>query len=159
MNTPETMPANSEQLADLAALEAMAANGAPAPGVEVAPVVDKAKAWAEFPALVGSLLAIGMPEVQAFYTPAACQEWGEKMVPVAAELGWDVEDVMGPKMALAVASAPFFVGPIVIFKAKKAAAEQSQGQPGKPAPGALVADPGAGQKTIVFGSPDAAPAE
>lgn len=156
MNTPETMPANSEQMADLAALEAMAVNGAAVAGVDVAPVVDAAKSWAEIPALVGSLLAMALPEVRGFYTPEACQEWGEKMVPVADELGWDVSEVMGPKMALAIASAPFIMGPILIVKARKAAAEQSQGQP---APGALVADPGAGQKTIVFGSPDAAPAE
>lgn len=77
------------------------------------------------------------------------------MVPVAAEYGWNAEDVLGPKMALAMATAPFVLGTAVAIKARRAAAAPS---PDKAGPGTMVSDPGAGQKTIVFGSPDAAPA-
>lgn len=141
-----------EGQADWAALEASIAKPVEAPGTEPEIVKDPAKAWAELPAMFGSLLAIALPEIKAFYTPEACQEWGEKMVPVAAEMGWDYEEVMGPKVALAVASVPFVVGPIVIIKARKAAALPEPAKAGQAAaPGALVDDPGAGQTSVTFG--------
>lgn len=140
-----------EGQADWAALESSIAKPVPDAVADVAPVKDPAASWAELPAMVGSLLAIALPEVKAFYTPEACQEWGEKMVPIAAEQGWDFDTVMGPKMALAVASVPFVVGPIVIIKARKAAALENRQS------AAQVEQPGGSQKTIVFGSPDAAP--
>lgn len=145
---------SAEQNADLLRLEGMAAEGDPAPEVagqpQAVPVVDAAKSWAELPALVGSLLAIAMPEVKMYYTPAACMEWGEKMVPVAEELGWDVADVMGPKMALAVASTPFILGPVLIIKAKKDEQQKAE----KASPAAKVKEQvDAMQKTVVFGAP------
>lgn len=155
MPAPQDIPGNPEQLADLAALQQAAAEGTTLPAAEAAPVADPADTWAMLPAMVGSMLSMAMPELKAVYTPEACQAWGAAMVPVAEEYGWNAEDVLGPKMALAMATAPFVIGTAFAIKARKIAAAPSQD---KAAPGALVEHPGNGQKTIVFGSPDAAPA-
>lgn len=157
MKTENQTGKNPEEAADWAELEAMAAEEAPAsvaPEAPAGPVTNPADSWAVLPAMVGSMLAMALPEVKPCFSPEACQAWGEAMVPVAAEQGWDVDEVLGPKMALAVATMPFVVGPMVAIKARKAAMVQAQIQ-AQAKPGALVADPGAGQKTIVFGSPDA----
>lgn len=147
---------SAEQAADLAALQSTAAETAPAavePEAPAGPVTNPADSWAVLPAMIGSMLAMALPEVKPCFSPEACQAWGEAMVPVAEEQGWDVDDVLGSKMALAVATMPFVVGPLVAIKARKAAMVQAQIQ-AQAKPGALVADPGAGKKTIVFGSPD-----
>lgn len=141
-------PQNAEQLADLAALQQAAAEGAPLPAAEAVPVTDPADTWAMLPAMVGSMLAIAMPELKAVYTPEACQAWGTAMVPVAAEYGWNAEDAIGPKMALTMATAPFVIGTAFAIKSRKAAAVEQK----KEAPGAMVDHPGDGQKTVIIGA-------
>lgn len=141
---------NPEQLADLSALESGAAETMP-PEVEMPPETNQADAWAVLPAMVGSILAIAMPELKAVYTPEACKAWGEAMVPVADEQGWNADEVLGPKMALAAASVPFVIGTVFAIKARKAAALPAPSAPAKVEPGALVADPGAGQTAVTFG--------
>lgn len=91
------------------------------PGNEPVSVIDQAKAWAELPAIFGSLLAMALPDVKPYYAPELCREWGEKMVPVADELGWNASEVLGPKLALAVATIPFIAGPVVVVKKMKEA--------------------------------------
>lgn len=145
---------SGEQAADLAALQAGVAETAPAaPEAAAGPVGNPADSWAVIPAMVGSLLVMMMPEVKGCFSPAACQAWGEAMVPVADEQGWNHEEVLGPKLALAVATMPFIVGPALAIKARKQAAAAPRQVENKPAPGALVADPGAGVKTVTFGAP------
>ncbi len=113
--------------AEAAAVEAADAAAVPTvPGQEPAPVVDPAQQWAAVPALFGDLLAMALPEVKPFYSPEICRTWGEKMVPVADELGWNASEVLGPKMALAVASVPLVMGPIVVLKARKEAAKSRE---------------------------------
>lgn len=146
----EKLEINSEQAADLAALQAAATDGQPV-APEAAPIANPADSWALLPAMVGSMLAIAMPELKAVYTPEACQAWGEAMVPVADEYGWNADEVLGQKLALAMATAPFVIGTAFAVKARKAEAA--------PKPAAPISAPGAGAKTIVFGSPDAAPAD
>ena len=147
----EVNTASPEQLADLAALEAGAAETMPAPEVAAVPAVDPAESWAMLPAMVGSILCMAMPELKAVYTPDACNAWGAAMVPVADEQGWNADEFLGPKMGLLVASAPFVLGTVFAIKARKAAALPDKQKGNEP--GALVADPGAGQKTVIIGAP------
>jgi hypothetical protein len=112
-----------EQAADLAALMGMVAEEKAAPGVpgEVPTAQDDAAAWAMLPATLGALLCNFMPELESAYSKKNCMEWGAAMVPVAAEYGWNAKDVMGPKMALAVASLPFVVPTYFAIRARRAA--------------------------------------
>lgn len=144
------MEQNPEQLADLVALEASAAETMP-PEIEAEKIADPAETWAMLPAMVGSILCMAMPELRGVYSPEACQAWGAAMVPVADEQGWNADEVLGPKMALAAASVPFVLGTVFAIKARKAAAVPAVSAPAKVEPGALVAEPGANQTAVTFG--------
>lgn len=138
----------TEQNADLRALEMMAAEQQPAQagGVEPAPAADPAETWAVLPAMIGSTLAIAMPELRAVYTPEACRAWGEAMAPVAEKYGWSADGLIGPEMGLVAASLPFMFSTTAAIKAKRAELAKGQGEPAPSAPTT------AGQKTVTFGA-------
>lgn len=135
----------AEQDADLRALEAMAAEGAGAPVAEVGPPpVDPAETWAVLPAMIGSTLAIALPELRAVYTPEACRDWGAAMAPVADKYGWSADGLLGPEIGLIAASLPFAVATFAAVKARRAeAASQAPAAPPSEVPGA---------KTVTFGT-------
>lgn len=76
--------------------------------------------WAMFPQMIGSALAMAMPELQKVYTPDACRAWGEAMAPVAAKYGWEADGIMGPEVGLIVASIPFVVSTAGAIRARRA---------------------------------------
>jgi hypothetical protein len=76
---------------------------------------SEAEEWAAIPQLLGSMLAIYAPEIQAIYTPAACKAWGAAALPVARKYGWNVK-AMGCEAGLIVASLPLAIGTFQILK-------------------------------------------
>jgi hypothetical protein len=135
----------AEQDADLRALEMLAAEDAGAPAIDAGPSpADPAETWAILPAMVGSTLAIALPELRAAYSPEACRAWGEAMVPVADKYGWSADGLIGPELGLVAASLPFIVATFGAIRAKRAELEKAA----PPAPPAEV--PGA--KTVSFGT-------
>jgi hypothetical protein len=81
---------------------------------------DKIAMWAAIPATFGSILALGMPELANVYSPAACEQWGKAMLPVAKKRGWDnLEDL--PEISLCLVSLPFAVATVMAVKRRKAA--------------------------------------
>lgn len=161
---------STEQSADLAALQAAAADGEPpmipgeSPAVAAGP--DQSEQWALLPAMVGSALQIAMPELGAVYTPEACRAWGAAMVPVAEKYGWNADALGGPEIGLAVASFPLVIGTVQAvrafrekqeFAAMKHRADAAahfaisrglEGAPGEPA-APIAPDMG---KTVQFGT-------
>lgn len=146
---------SAEQMAERAALDVAAREEAaqaaaliqtPA-NAEAAPETSEAEEWAALPQMFGAALAIGLPELQAVYTPEACRAWGESMVPVARKYGWDAAAIMGVEMGLLAASLPFIVGTVGAIKARRA---KDAMKPDKEAAKA-AAQSVPGQKIVTFG--------
>lgn len=145
-----------EQAADLRALEAMAADGE-MPGAEPAPAgPSQGEQWAMIPAMLGSALAMALPDLREVYSQSACLAWGEAMAPVAKKYGWDADALACPEVGLLCASLPLALGTITAVQRHKAAAAKA-GQ-GKPPAVAAPTEPvqvvGAG--TVHFGQPQPA---
>lgn len=135
----------AEQDADLRALEMMAADGGQGAPVEAGPApVDPAETWAILPAMVGSTLAIALPELRPVYSPEACRAWGEAMAPVAEKYGWSADGLIGPELGLVAASLPFVVATYAAIRAKRA----EVAKPEEEKPAATVP----GSKTVSFGT-------
>jgi hypothetical protein len=101
--------------------------GPPAPTIDV----DKqaAEIWAMVPATIGSVLAIGMPELKAVYSDEACAAWGAAMVPLAKKYGWHIGPD-SPELGVLVASAPFVAGTgVVMMQRRRAPPRPPQGPP------------------------------
>lgn len=91
--------------------------------------VNPAIAWAQIPRMLGSLLAIAMPELQDAYTHDACMTWGGAMAQVADKYGWDAAETMSkwaPEIALTVASLPLVLPTIAAIKKKRASGAKSR---------------------------------
>lgn len=152
-----------EQAQDFAALMARAAEGDPAPGQEAdaAPSVDPGEQWAMIPAMIGSALAIALPELREVYSENACRAWGASMVPVAEKYGWDADGILCPEVGLLAASLPFIVGTVGAVNKRKAqaiaAARQGQRIAAPAAAPGAPAGPGVVAGTVAFG-PVQAPA-
>ena len=139
---PQAIPA--EESADWAMLDAAAGGDQPAPDMPEPP--DPAEEWAMLPAVLGSILAIGLPEVREVYSEANCKEWGRAMVPVAEKYGWD-SGLLGPEVGLLAASAPMVIGTAFAIRSRRAAKHE-------PAPSEAPAQepaPGSGSKSVIIG--------
>lgn len=149
---------SAEQDADLRRLEAMAAEGEPAPDqpgqpADMAPPVDPADSWAAIPAMVGGVLAIAFPELRAVYTVEACQQWGAAMVPVAEKYGWSADGLMGPEIGLLAASLPFVIGTAGALRKARAQAIEQEKPAAKPAPLPVTPQAAGPAATVTFGAP------
>lgn len=82
-----------------------------------AEAMTEAQAWAQVPAGIGSVLAMIAPELQAIYTPEACQRWGEAMVPVAQKYKWTGPSKL-PEVGLLVVTATMAVPTVVVVRHK-----------------------------------------
>lgn len=133
--------------ADALADEPAAPAGSPAQAMPAAP--DPAMEWARFPALFGSIVGSVMPELAPVYSDAACRNWGEAMVPLAAKYGWSPSEFMkwlDPWVGLGLATWPLAVPTVQAIRARR-----SPGAPGgevKPEPSNVVKMP------IVGADPD-----
>lgn len=92
-----------------------------------------AKAWAQIPAMVGSLMGLFAEEVKPFFNEQACMEWGAAAQAVAEKRGWGGPDGI-PELALAMSSLGMAVPTALIVNAKlkairahKAAQEAAKG--------------------------------
>ena len=146
---------SSEQAADLAALERMAAEAEPMPadaGGEPAPSADPAESWAMVPAMIGSALGMALPELREVYSEQACRAWGAAMVPVADKYGWDADTIMGPEVGLLCASLPLAVGTIAAVQKAKAEKRPAPRQVEAPKPSPEV-PPEVGAAAVTIGAP------
>lgn len=73
---------------------------------------DEAEAggWAVIPAMIGSVLSLGMPKISAVYTQEACLSWGRAAVPVARKYGIKGGDFFGPEATLLISTASLLIG-------------------------------------------------
>lgn len=62
--------------------------GAQQPLTEEQQFEVEARSWAEIPATFGSVVTMGVPELQEVYTDDNCMEWGRAMVPIARRYEW-----------------------------------------------------------------------
>ncbi len=113
-------------LEKLTALETMTAetdaNGPPTPEQlekekEAAEAVTEAEAWAQVPLMLGSVLSMFAPELQAIYTQENCASWGERMVPVAQKYGWNGPSNL-PEIGLVIATAGMAIPTVIVVRAK-----------------------------------------
>lgn len=79
----------------------------------------QAKAWAVIPMTVGKVLSMFAPELQAVYTPEACKEWGECMVPVAEKYGWNGPSNL-PELGLVISTATMALPTVLIVRMRLA---------------------------------------
>jgi hypothetical protein len=86
---------------------------------EEAEEVTEAAAWAQLPLMIGSMLSMFAPELQAVYTEDACSTWGERMVPVAKKYGWNGPSNL-PEIGLAITTAGLALPTIIVIRAKLA---------------------------------------
>lgn len=86
-----------------------------------AEAATEAQAWAQIPMMLGAGLSMVAPELQAIYTPDACEAWGVAMVPVAQKYGWTGPGNL-PEVGLIIATASIAVPTVVIIRAKIAEA-------------------------------------
>lgn len=86
-----------------------------------AEAATEAQAWAQIPMMLGAGLSMVAPELQAIYTPEACEAWGAAMVPVAHKYGWNGPGNL-PEVGLIIATASMAVPTVVIIRAKIAEA-------------------------------------
>lgn len=84
----------------------------------------QAKAWAVIPMTVGKVLSMFAPELQAVYTPEACKEWGECMVPVAEKYGWNGPSNL-PELGLVISTASLALPTVLVLKMKIQAMRQA----------------------------------
>lgn len=84
----------------------------------------KAMAWAVIPTTLGKVLSMFAPELQAVYTPEACQEWGKSMVPVAEKYKWDGPSNL-PELGLIISTASLAMPTVVIMKMRIAQMRQA----------------------------------
>lgn len=118
-------------MADLEKLEALGAvtsevdaNGPPTPEQleaekQQAEEVTEAQAWAQVPMMLGGMLAMIAPELQAIYTEENCHRWGERMVPVAQKYGWNGPSNL-PEIGLAISTLGMAVPTVIVIRAKLA---------------------------------------
>lgn len=118
-------------MADLEKLEALGAitseidsSGPPTPEQveaekQAAEDVTEAQAWAQVPMMLGSMLSMFAPELQAIYTEETCNRWGERMVPVAQKYGWNGPSNL-PEIGLAIATAGMALPTVIVVRAKLA---------------------------------------
>lgn len=88
-----------------------------------ATALSEAKAWAQVPFAVGKLLCMVAPELEPVYSEAACQAWGESVVPVAQKYGWSAS--VFPEIALAITTAGFAIPSYLVARAKLAALKEA----------------------------------
>lgn len=99
----------------------------------------QAKAWAVIPMTVGKVLSMFAPELQLVYTPDACKEWGECMVPVAEKYGWNGPSNL-PELGLVISTASLALPTILVVKMKiKAMRETAEAEARKQANAAAAA--------------------
>lgn len=96
---------------------------------QVLPPVDdseaKARAWLILPQTLAWAITTAMPETAPAYTPEKCMELARAFVPVADKYGWDgIGD--SPELTLAFCSIAFAAPGFMAFKARKAAALESE---------------------------------
>lgn len=91
-----------------------------------ATALSEAKAWAQVPFAVGKLLCMLAPELEPVYSEAACQAWGESVVPVAQKYGWSAS--VFPEIALAITTAGFAIPSYMVIRAKMAAMKEAAAQ-------------------------------
>jgi hypothetical protein len=122
--------------------EAQAARAAEEATQQAAEVkaVSMAEAWATVPSMIGKLACIVEPALGQFYTPQACQEWGEAMVPVAEKYGWGGPGAM-PEVNLAIVTAGMAVPTFMMLRVKLAQLKAAAAPPAAAA--ALAVAPGA----------------
>lgn len=106
---------------------------------EEATAEAQAKAWAVIPMTVGKVLSMFAPELQLVYTPDACKEWGECMVPVAEKYGWNGPSNL-PELGLVISTASLALPTILVVKMKiKAMRETAEAEARKQANAAAAA--------------------
>lgn len=105
-----------------------AVNGeAPQPGPQAMPI-DPAESWAEIPRMLGGMLAMAMPELQAVYTPQACYQWGAAMSKVAQKRGWQMDGMPPEVTAVAITGMMLFPTAAAIKARADAARRQREAQ-------------------------------
>lgn len=108
--------------------------------------IDPAAQWAQVPKMLGGLLSIAMPELREAYTDKACYEWGGAMAMVADKYGWDANRVMGPELALVVASVPLVLPTYFAIRARREEARRAAAEkpinPDPVPPSTMATEPG-----------------
>lgn len=86
-----------------------------------------AQGWAMLAQGIGSMLAIGMPEIAPAYNEQTCMAWGASMDALSQKYGWgDGVSRFGPEIAVVMTSVPLVMPVVCVVKARKAAAAEAE---------------------------------